>query len=161
METLKMNNLERSVYGQNLINKLTIENITLVLPQLQKFLNKKICLANGNKAKVFELDLLQYKGLRTYLHFTGYNLDTLSLKQDVTIRSGECGVIHFDCEVNIGTLNNGILQTVLSLEQLIQSYSLDVIFCAKKVKETKDKIEQLENETRSLKTGIYKFVNTY
>jgi hypothetical protein len=174
METTKMTSLERAVYGTNLINRLTIENLTKVLPQLAAYKNKKVCLVNGTKAKSFNVELLSYtdnngQELRTYIHFASYgNAENVLvyIKQDVTIKDrnyegGGYGVTYFKNDIHIGLADNGILKEVYSLEQIVKSYSLNTVFCAKEVKQTKDRIEQLKNEVAGLESLIYPFKNNY
>ena len=172
IDTTTLTSLERAVYGTNLINELTFKNLKKVFPQLEAYKGKKICLASGSKAKIFNIDLLSYtdnngQHLRTYIHFEFYgSVEKVYLFQDVTIKDknyngGGYGVQYHKQTVNIGTMQNGILTSIESIEQIIQSYQLGTIFCAKKVKEAKDKIEQLKSEVSKLESTIYQFKNTY
>lgn len=169
MKTENLTSLERSIYGTNLINRLTIENFNLVLPQLKEHLNKKVCLASGNSAKNFKIELLSYsdkdkgQNLRTYIKFQG---ERVILFQDVTVKdkvysSGGYSVNYYKNEIEIGTLKDGILISVENIEQLLSSYSLSIVFCAKEVKETKDKIEQLKSEVSKLERTVYQFKSNY
>jgi hypothetical protein len=168
IDTIALTNLERAVYGTNLINRLTIENLTKVLPQLVTYKNKKICLINGARAKTFNVELLRYtdsngQDLRTHIHF---ERNSAYLKQDVTVKDrnyegGGYGVTYFKTDVIIGSIDNGVLKTVDSLQQIVHSYCLDVQFCAKEVKQTKDRIEQLKTEAAGLESLIYPFKNNY
>lgn len=169
MDTTKLTSLERAVYGTNLINKLTIENVNKIIPQLQQFLNKKVELANGSNAKNFVIELHKFsndngQNLRSYLHFD-YN--GLNLKNDVTVKvknyeGGGYGVDYYKNEIKLATTdNNGVLISIENLEQIIFSYELSKVFDAKEVKETKDKIEQLKNELSKLERSIYQFKNIY
>jgi hypothetical protein len=171
METLteNMNNLQRAIYGTNLINKLSIDNLNLVLPQLETYLNKKICLASGSNAKNFVIELLSYndnekgQNLRTFIKFERNNI---ILFQDVTVKNktyegGGYGVDYYENNIIIGSLKDGVLTTIEPLEQIIQSYSLSTVFCPQKVKETKDKIKKLETELSDLQRTIYQFKNIY
>ena len=172
IDTTTLTSLERAIYGTNLINRLTIQNLKKVLPQLEAYKGKKICLANGSKAKIFNIDLLSYtdnngQHLRTYIHFEFYgSVEKVSLKQDVTIKDknyigGGYGVSYYKNEINIGSMTNGVLTDVETLQQIEYSYGLGVEFCAKKVKETKDRIKQLKDEVSSLESSIYPFKNNY
>lgn len=171
MKTLteNMTNLERAIYGTNLINKLTIDNLNLVLPQLQNYLNKKICLATGNGAKSFNINLLEYsdketgQSLRTFIKFERNNI---ILFQDVTVKnktyeSGGYGVNYYENQIVLGSLIDGVLITIDSLEQLIQAYSLSNVFCPQKVKETKEKIKDLKEQISNLERTVYQFKNIY
>ena len=169
MKTQNMTNLERTVYGVNLINKLTVENLNLVVPQLETYLNKKVCLVNGNYAKSFKIDFLKYSEksegqlLRTYIRFEG---TSVYLFQDVTVKTadypgGGYGVEYFKNTIHLGTLKDGILVNIENVEQLINSCSLLNVFCAKEVKQTKDKIKKKKKETSELESLIYQFKNTY
>ena len=169
-DTTKLTSLERAIYGTNLINKLTIENLKKVLPQLEAYKGKKICLASGSKAKIFNIELLSYtdnngQHLRTYIHFEFYgSVEKVSLFQDVTIKDknfdgGGYGVTYFKKEINIGSMTNGVLTDIETLQQIVQSYQLGKEFSAKEVKETKEKIQQLKDEVSKLESSIYQFKN--
>lgn len=172
IDTTTLTSLERAVYGTNLINKLTIENLKKVLPQLETYKGKKICLANGSKAKIFNIELLSYtdnngQHLRTYIHFEFYgSIEKVSLMQDVTIKDknyegGGYGVTYFKNDINIGSMSNGVLKDIETLQQIEYSYQLGKEFCAKKVKETKDRIKELKEEVSNLESLIYQFKNVY
>ena len=172
IDTTTLSSLERAIYGTNLINRLTIQNLKKVLPQLETYKGKKICLANGSKAKIFNIDLLSYtdnngQHLRTYVKFETFcNVEKIILFQDVTIKDknyngGGYGVTYFKKEINIGSMDNGVLTEVETLQQIEHSYGLGVEFCAKKVRETKDRIKQLKDEVSSLESSIYPFKNNY
>ena len=172
IDTTTLTSLERAIFGKNLINKLTIQNLRKVLPQLETYKGKKICLSNGSKAKIFNIELLSYtdnngQTLRTYIHFEFFgSVERISLMQDVTIKDknyngGGYGVTYFKNDIHIGTMINGVLTEVETLQQIEYSYLLGEEFCAKKVKETKDKIEQLKDEVSKLENSIYPFKNNY
>ncbi len=110
-----------------------------VLPQLETYKGKKICLADNSKAKIFKVDLLEYTDnngqvLRTFIHF---ERDLVYLKQDVTIKDknydgGGYGVTYFKNDINIGSMSNGVLKDIETLQQIEYSYQLGKEFCAKK-----------------------------
>lgn len=171
-DTTELTSLARAIFGTNLINRLTIQNLRKVLPQLEAYKGKKICLASGSKAKIFNIDLLSYtdnngQHLRTYVKFETFcNVEKIILFQDVTIKDknyngGGYGVSYYKNEINIGSMTNGVLTDIETLQQIEQSYQLGIEFCAKKVKETKDKIEQLKNEVSKLESSIYQFKGNY
>lgn len=92
--------------------------------------------------------------------------DLVYLKQDIAIKDrnyegGGYGVTYFKNDIHIGNVTNGVLTEILSLQQIEQSYSLCTEFCAKKVKETKEKIQQLKDEVSKLESSIYSFKNIY
>ena len=172
INTTELTSLERAIFGTNLINRLTIQNLRKVLPQLEAYKGKKICLANGSKAKIFNIELLSYtdnngQHLRTYIHFEFYgSVEKVSLFQDVTIKDknyngGGYGVTYFKKEINIGSMSNGVLTDIETLQQIEQSYQLGKEFSAKEVKETKDRIKQLKDEVSNLESLIYPFKNNY
>ena len=172
IDTTTLTSLERAIFGTNLINRLTIQNLKKVLPQLEAYKGKKICLASGSKAKIFNIDLLSYtdnngQHLRTYIHFEFYgSVEKVSLFQDVTIKDknyngGGYGVSYYKNEINIGSMTNGVLTDIETLQQIEQSYQLGKEFSAKEVKETKDRIKQLKDEISSLESSIYPFKNNY
>jgi hypothetical protein len=166
VDTTTLTSLERAVYGTNLINKLTIQNLRKVLPQLETFKGKKICLANGNKSTNFKVELLSYTDnngqvLRTFLHFSG---NLVYLKQDVTVKEksfegGGYSVSYFENNIHVGTMTNGVLISVETMYQIEISYQLGKEFCAKKVKETREKIAELKTEISKLESSIYSFKN--
>ena len=171
-DTTELTSLERAIFGTNLINRLTIQNLKKVLPQLEAYKGKKICLADGSKAKIFNIDLLSYtdnngQHLRTYIHFEFYgSVEKVTLFQDVTIKDknyngGGYGVSYYKNEINIGSMTNGVLTDIETLQQIVQSYQLGKEFSAKEVKETKDRIKQLKDEVSSLESLIYPFKNNY
>lgn len=168
-DTTTLTSLERSIYGTNLINKLTIQNLRKVLPQLETYKGKKICLANGSKAKIFDIELFSYsdkeagQNLRTFIKF---ERNSVILFQDVTVKDknyqgGGYGVSYYKNEIDLGYLTDGVLTEITTLYDIEQSYSLGAEFCAKKVKETKDKIEQLKSEISKLESSIYQFKGNY
>lgn len=172
IDTTTLSSLERAIYGTNLINRLTIQNLKKVLPQLETYKGKKICLANGSKAKIFNIELLSYtdnngQHLRTYVKFETFcNVEKIILFQDVTIKDknyegGGYGVSYYHNEIDLGYLTNGVLTEITTLYNVELSYKLGVEFCAKKVRETKNKIEQLKKEVSQLETSIYQFKNLY
>ena len=172
-DTTTLTSLERSIYGTNLINKLTIQNLRKVLPQLETYKGKKICLASGSKAKIFDIELFSYsdkeagQNLRTYIKFETFcNVEKIILFQDVTVKDknyqgGGYGVSYYKNEIDLGYLINGVLTEITTMYDIEQSYSLGAEFCAKKVKETKDKIEQLKSEVSKLEHSIYQFKGSY
>ena len=172
IDTTELTSLERAIFGTNLINRLTIQNLRKVLPQLEAYKGKKICLANGSKAKIFNIELLSYtdnngQTLRTYIHFEFYgSVEKVSLKQDVTIKDknyvgGGYGVTYYSKDINIGSMTNGVLTEVSTLYDIENNYQLGKEFSAKEVKETKEKIQQLKDEVSSLESLIYPFKNNY
>ena len=172
IDTTELTNLERAILGTNLINRLTIQNLKKVLPQLEAYKGKKICLASGSKAKIFNIDLLSFtdnngQHLRTYIHFEFYgSVEKVSLFQDVTIKDknyigGGYGVSYYKNEINIGSMTNGVLTDIETLQQIVQSYQLGKEFSAKEVKETKEKIQQLKDDVSKLESSVYRFKNNY
>lgn len=95
--------------------------------------------------KIFNIELLSYtdnngQHLRTYIHFEFYgSVEKVSLFQDVTIKDknfdgGGYGVTYFKKEINIDSMDSGILKEVETLQQIEHSYGLGVEFRAKKNK---------------------------
>ena len=171
-DTTELTSLERAIFGTNLINRLTIQNLKKVLPQLEAYKGKKICLASGSKAKIFNIDLLSYtdnngQHLRTYVKFETFcNVEKIILFQDVTIKDknyngGGYGVSYYKNEINIGLMTSGVLTDIETLQQIVQNYQLGREFSAKEVKETKEKIQQLKDEVSNLESLIYPFKNNY
>jgi hypothetical protein len=72
MDTTKLTSLERAVYGQNLINQLTVENVKKLVPQLETYLNKKIELSSGGKSKNFVITLHEFENKERGQHLRSF-----------------------------------------------------------------------------------------
>lgn len=170
MKTLAFNTIERNVFAENELNKITIDQLKKVLPQLEQYKGKKIALADGSKAKIFKVDLLEYKdelnqiNLRTFVSF--YNMHgyyQLVLKQDLIVpqkafTGGEgYSVNYYNKDITIGIVRNGILETIADLNQTITDYRLDSIYTYAEVKELIEKQQQLEDEARKIGNIVNKF----
>ena len=171
MKTLSLNTIELNVFAENEINKLSIDNLKKVLPQLEKYKGKKIYLANGSKAKIFDVEVLEYSdkenqiSLRTFISFyemVGYT--QLNIKQDLkvpnkTLNGGGYSVRYFKKDLTIGKVVNGVLESIVDLEQIITDYRLSTSYNYTEVKELIKKQEALEDEARKIGNIVNKFKN--
>lgn len=163
MNTSKLTTQERKVYGTNLINDLSIKAVQKILPQLEKFINKKVATVNNDKTKIFVVELLQVPFVsesgETYRSYLKFEYGRLTLFNDVTVKDkeyegGGYGVTYYKKEIDLGYITNGILIEVSTFDKICSYNSLNTVFCAKEQKEIKEKIEQLENEIGILKSKL-------
>lgn len=169
MKTLSLNTIELNVFAENEINKVSIDNLKKVLPQLEKYKGKKIHLANGTRAKGFEVEVLEYSdkenqiNLRTFISF--YNMvgyTQLNLRQDLIVPTkahvgGGYSVSYFNKDLTIGRVVNGVLESIVDLEQIITDYRLSTSYKYTEVKELIKKQEALEEEARKIGNIVNKF----
>ena len=169
MDTTKLTSLERAVYGQNLINKLTVENVKKLAPQLETYLNKKIELSNGGKSKNFVITLHEFENKEEGQHlrsFVSFEYNTVWLNNDVTVKdktyeSGGYGVSYYKRNVIVGYLKDGILIEAKPVDEIIKVNRLLEVFDAKKVKSVKEKISKIKEELRDLEYSIHQFKDVY
>lgn len=163
METHLLTPLERKVYGNNLINSLSKDAVKFLLPQLQKYVGKKVCTVDNTKTKSFVYELLTIpyiaesgQSYRTYLHF---DRDSLILFNDVTVKdteysSGGYGASYYKKEIYIGKVENQILTELFDFEKICAYNGLNNHYDVKDQQERKCRIEKLETEIRLLKYDL-------
>ena len=159
-ELINMNRVERNCYGNNLINQLAIENISLAVPQLKELVGKEILMANGSYRKnIRDISRLKKESFRSHFktnyHKKGYN--SIWLCQDVTVYCAEFTVNYYKQSICIGRCNDGILTEVFSIKDIISSYKLnkpyiynDVLAKLEQLKELKNQVRVLESETSKI-----------
>lgn len=168
MYTTKLTQLERKVLGQNLINVLTMQNLQKVLPQLEQYIDQKIYLAKGDKAKKFVVGLLEVDYdpktgamFRSYLHS---HYGNIYLKQDVCLadkeyEGGGYGVTYYKQEVCVGAVDtNGVLKSVISLENCVGNNNLNKHYKVDVVKQVIAEIEALKEQINLLTREVSLFI---
>ena len=164
---------EIHILGKNKLNEVLKSQIELIIPQLQKFIGKKIMLATGEHAKIFTVEIPKvekdpnFSG--TFLsphrnHITQKYGDSLYFCFSICL--GEDGVAnYFDRDIQLGVVKNGILESVESVEKIISDYKLDLVIDAEaeKAKITEYKrLQKLADTAKSLiktEADIYKFMD--
>lgn len=171
-DTTKMTQIERNVFGYNLINSLAKENVKELLPQIAEFVGQKILLTDGvTRSKKFRdginithnKDLGNGQHLRTRIEVTTYNI---SIVQDVTVKAqnypdGGYGVTYYKNHCYVGTIDNGTLKEVMTFEEVITACKLDKQYDPKEVEERLKEIKELEEKARNLKYEYEKFGKYY
>mgnify|MGYP006375351751 CR=1 FL=1 len=166
----ELTTLERVVYGNNLINNLSIQAIEKLLPQLQNFVGKKVMTVKQDKTSKFVIELLKVpfnsengESYRSYLKFEYGNL---VLFNDVTVKNknyegGGYGVNYYKREITLGVVdkNNGMLVSVNDFEHICSYNELNVVFNAEEQNKIKENIKQLEQQIRDLEYQLCKNPN--
>lgn len=163
MNTTQLTTLERNVYGNNLINELSIQAIKKILPQLKGFLNKKISTVNGDKTKAFNIDLLEVPYIaesgQSYRSFLKFQHGTLILFNDVTVKvkeyeGGGHGVNYYKRNIDLGVVIDGILREIKDFDKICLYEGLTLKYDAKEQIKISQKIDQLETKIRLLKSKL-------
>lgn len=151
-----MATLEQQIEGVNKINDLTIKELKLIVPQLQNYIGKKILTQTGF-SKNFNIEHLKIDGvfIRAYLSNSWGNL---ILNIDTTIKLGEFSCEYFKNTIYLAQISKtGILESVESVEQLINDYKLDRIYNFEEIENICKKITVLEKEIYNMKMDLYRF----
>jgi hypothetical protein len=169
IDPTKLTPLERKCLGVNTINKLTIKNLKKVLPQLEKFIGKKIRLADGNRAAIFDIELLNVpyipnlaQSFRTNLQFKN---SRLILFNDITLKNqdyegGGCGVSYYANHITIANIDeNGILTAVDSLDSCVIGYQLEKVYNPKRVSKLMKDADTLNDKLREISRELSKITN--
>ncbi len=150
-----MSTIAQKIEGYNKLNSLTVEELKTLLPQLQKFVGKRISIATGF-SKTFHVEHYKASTLRCYLT---NSYGSLVLNIDVNIRIGECSCKYFKNWIYVGDIDKeGILSSVESFEDLCTKYELNEEFDINVIKSKVSIIEDLEKEIRDIKKSISKFI---
>lgn len=171
-DTTKMTQLERNVFGDNLIKELAKETIKELLPQIAKFVGQKILLSDGvTTSKKFKdgVNVTYNKtvgdgqNLRTRIEVGRYNI---SIVQDVTVKDqnypdGGYGVTYYKQHTYIGTMKDNVLTNTMTFEEVVNAAQLDERNDPEEVAENLKKIRDLESELRNLKFKYEKFGKYY
>jgi hypothetical protein len=150
-----MLNLEQQIEGVNKINALTIKSLNHILPQLQKYVGKKI-LITTEFSKNFNIDHLEIENtfVRSYISRSYGNL---ILNIDTTIKVGEFSCEYFKNTIYLGTINEGVLQSLETIGNLISKYELDRVYEYGFVKIAQEQIYSYEKRISNLKKDLSKF----
>ena len=169
MKTIKLNHVELNIFAENLINSLTIDHLKKVLPQIEPFLNKKILLASGTKAKTFTIELLDYDDkpnqirMRTFLsfnHMFGYS--NLELKQSLIIpnkelNGGGYSVRYFDKDITLGVVKNGVLDELFTIDHITERNNLLEKYDYTEIKKLIAEQDELEEKARVIARKVNRF----
>ena len=150
-----MLNLEQQIEGVNKINGLTIKSLNHILPQLQKYVGKKILITTGF-SKNFNIEHLVIENIfiRAYI---SQSYGNLILNIDTTIKVGEFSYEYFKNTIYLGTIKEGVLQSLESIETLISEYQLDRVYEYNFVKIAQEQIHSYEKLISNLKKDLSKF----
>jgi hypothetical protein len=150
-----MLNLEQQIEGVNKINDLTIKSLKHILPQLEKYVGKKIIIGTGF-SKNFNIDHLEIENtfVRSYISRSYKNL---VLNIDTTIKVGEFSCEYFKNTIYLGTINEGVLQSLETIGNLISEYELDRFYEHSFVKIAQEQIYAYEKLISDLKKDLSKF----
>jgi len=150
-----MLNLEQQIEGVNKINALTIKSLNHILPQLEKYVGKKIIIGTGF-SKNFNIDHLEIENtfVRSYISRSYKNL---VLNIDTTIKVGEYSCEYFKNTIYLGTINEGVLQSLETIGDLISEYELDRFYEYGFVKIAQEQIYAYEKLISNLKKDLSKF----
>lgn len=150
-----MLNLEQQIEGVNKINDLTIKSLKHILPQLEKYVGKKIIIGTGF-SKNFNIDHLEIENtfVRSYISRSYKNL---VLNIDTTIKVGEFSCEYFKNTIYLGTINEGVLQSLETIGDLISEYELDRFYEYGFVKIAQEQIYAYEKLISNLKKDLSKF----
>lgn len=121
----------------NAINEYSETLVNFLLPELQKYIGKRIFLVNGTKAKIFELPELERSDVKEADKYIGYSYyineqyNKVCLHVRVRINGGSYDVRpstaycqYNDRTIELGDTENGILKTVDTLEKIVTSWEL-------------------------------------
>lgn len=147
-------NIQQNITGENLINKLTVNELNNLLPQLQKYVGTKILTQSGKSAKL-KYEHTKENNFRAHLDISTYSI---WLKCDVSTQSAPdkndvCTTTYFKRDIYLGEMkNDGTLKSLEDLNIILINWSLTNVIELEKVneqikkyKELKQQIEAIEN----------------
>ena len=161
-----MRNMELEIHGRNELKRLLLVELNNIYPQLEKFVGHRISTQTGKSAK-FNISFLRTKPNSftdcdysqnhvTYLKDSGSSL-WLYLK--ICLNGGKyenktyyCD--YFDEEIYIGKVENHILTSLDSLNDIINRSDLNMVINIDEEKEKIKKYKTLKTELESLKRSI-------
>lgn len=166
-DTTKLTGLQRQCYGNNKINKVSIKALKKLLPQLKKFVGKKVVLSDGvtlakkfkNSIQLIEIPFSKLDG-SSYRTFLKSGFQRLVLFNDVTIKDrdypdGGYGVCYYKREITVADIDeNGLLIDVPMLDKLIKDYNLNKTYKAITVEKTQKKINSYKDKIRELESTL-------
>jgi hypothetical protein len=146
--------LEKEIAGNSLLNVTIISELKHLLPQLLVYLNKVILINSGFSKKFSVIHLKDEPTKRCYLT---ESYGTLYLNIDIHIKeteyeSGGYGVSYFKKQIQIGKIQNNVLISIESLENIIYCYGIDVVYDIDKIRTELAEIKRLKEELAKLTT---------
>lgn len=155
-----LNHAERAILGNNRIKAYTVLALAEILPQMEKFIGKKVFLANGAKSAkftpvLFDVPFISNLG-QTYRTYISENYNRATLFNDITIldkrfKEGGYGVNYYKKSVEIGEISKqGVLLSVPDFEKVVRDYDLLNFGDASELQKLKAKAEQLKDELRKI-----------
>ena len=156
------NKLSTNIEGVNLINKLTIDELNHLIPQLKKYIGQKIMTLQGKSKKFVYTHHIptSVKYFRCYLDISNYSI---WLKCDTTLQTGEFSVTYYDTNVYIGKMKEGVLIEINEVSEIVKNWNLEgeikeseVLEQIAQYKAAKEKMTNLEANFR-LNKSILKY----
>lgn len=132
--------LARYITGQNAVADYAKANLTNLLPQLHKYVGKKIFTTDGSKAKLFVVDMGKLvptsstldgdkmHDAGSYLH---YKYGKLCLHQRICIvgdfdkNKVNTYCQYFDRDIELGKVENQVLTSVNNIDEVLKNYGFD------------------------------------
>jgi hypothetical protein len=147
------NKLSKNVEGQNLINALTIKELEFLIPQLNKYLGQKIMTLNGKSKKfVYSHHTPEDKTFfRVHLDISKHSI---WLKCDTCLQTSEFSVTYYKNCIYIGTMKDECLNTIESVEHIINTYNLSTLIDANKIQEKINKYKEIKNQLQEIERNF-------
>jgi hypothetical protein len=171
-----MKNLKLEIHGKNEINRIALNQINHIYPQLQKFVGKKINTLNGKSAK-FIIDFKKEDANICQLTDNDYasnqgcyfefGRSAIYLHIRLCFNGGKYDDHTYYCQyfektIYLGDMENNELKNLVSLESLIKDLTevLDIILEQAKLNRYHELKQQLEavRETIKVDSEFYKYL---
>jgi acyl carrier protein len=174
-----MEDLKREITIGNAFNIFAKKAIAIVLPQLAQFVGKKVFTANGDKAKIFNIDLSKItidaiEGMHTMVQncyiTTKHGKLCLVLKiccnggsYDVKPATGWTRYVGVDVEIGLSK-DGQIIDSIDTIENIVKLHNLDNFINLEeeieKINTYKTLEKQAEEAKRKIKVGaeFYKYL---
>ena len=172
-------NLKREIEASNILNSFTKKAIEKIMPQLISFINKKIFLADGSKAKNFVIDVSDLivkkiedasKSVIQYCYLDKRNC-MLNLEISLCHNGGSYEIKKSNSwtkytkqSFELGLCDGQILQSVKTIEEITKLYNLNEILDFEnelsKIRQYKYLAEQAEKirSTINVDAEFYKYI---
>lgn len=157
------------IVGTNKLNEKIKAELTYLFPQLQPFIGKKIFLANGDKSSKFSVMALRFENatkennyLRKHRCYLNEKYQQLRLDFSIHISENNEGV-YFDREIEIGKIENGVLQSLDPLDKIIAEHGLDNVLdeAVERVNVAEYQKKQKEAKTAKKKINVPESIYQY
>lgn len=141
-------NLKQNVQGENLLNKTIMQELQNLLPQLQKYVGKRILTQTGKSAK-FIIEHIKVDNFRCYLDTSAYSI---WLKADVCTqgepdKNGNRLTTYFKKEIYLGKMkSSGELESIEDFDSICKNWKLNEVIEEQQVFNTIEKYKQLKAE---------------